>query len=89
MKRDSEYNVIVGCDEAQSGSCYKIGGLAGKSEFNITDGEGRVVAEVKRKQSDCGVVLGEDVLSLKVEPMVDHSFVMALVAVYGLLTHRM
>lgn len=89
LKKDQKYDVLVGCDETKSGSCYKIGGLAEKAEFNITDSEGRVVAEVKRKQSECGVVLGEDVLSLKVERTVDHSLIMALVAVYGLLTHRM
>ncbi|KAK1374397.1 LURP1-related protein domain containing protein [Heracleum sosnowskyi] len=86
-KRDAEYRVTMGCD---STSFYTIRGLAGKSEFSITDNQGRVVADVKQKQSSSGVLLGQDVLSLKLEPSVDdHSFVMALVAVYGLLTRRM
>ncbi|KAL8114575.1 hypothetical protein AgCh_021440 [Apium graveolens] len=86
-RRDPQYHVTMGCD---STSFYTIRGLAGKSEFNITDNQGRVVADVKQKQSSSGVLLGQDVLSLKLEPLVDdHSFVMALVAVYGLLTRRM
>ena len=45
--------------------------------------------KVEKKQTSSGVVLGDDVLSLVVEPHVDHSLVMALVAVCGLIHHRM
>jgi hypothetical protein len=71
-------------------SFYRLQGLAaGKSAaFRITDSSGRVVAEAKRKQSSSGVVLGDDVLSLVVEPHVDHSFIMALVTVYGLIKRQ-
>ncbi|KAM7531285.1 hypothetical protein LguiB_034695 [Lonicera macranthoides] len=88
FKRDSSYLVTMGCDEEKSSPCYKIEGFANKFDFKIRDSEGRVVAELKQKQSSCGVLL-RDVLSLKVEPLVDHSLVMALVAVYGLISHKM
>ncbi|KAH9775566.1 LURP-one-like protein [Citrus sinensis] len=70
-------------------SCYKL--EAGKSAFKIVDcSRGDVVAEARRKQSsNSGVLLGDDVLTLVVEPQVDHSFIMALVTVYGLMRHRL
>lgn len=48
LKRYNEYHVTVGCDntESTSGSCYKIRGMAGKSDFKILDRDERVVAEV-------------------------------------------
>lgn len=46
LKRYSEYHVTVGCDDSSSISCYKIRGMVDKSDFNITDRQGRVVAEV-------------------------------------------
>ncbi|KAK1374799.1 hypothetical protein POM88_030992 [Heracleum sosnowskyi] len=86
-RRETEYRVTMGFD---STSFYKIKGIEGKSEFSIIDNQGRVVAEVKQKQSSSGVLLGQDVLSLKLEPLVDdHSFIMALVAVHGLLNRKM
>ncbi|KAM7525747.1 hypothetical protein LguiA_015649 [Lonicera macranthoides] len=88
LKRYSSYLVTTGCDEEQSSRNYKIEGIAGKLDFNIRDSEGRIIAEVKQKESSCGISL-KDVLSLKVEPLVDHSFVMALVAVYRLISHKM
>ena len=45
--------------------------------------------KVEKKQTSSRVVLGDDVLSLVVEAHVDHSLVMALVAVCGLIHHRM
>ncbi|KAL8101929.1 protein LURP-one-related 11-like [Apium graveolens] len=90
LKKDSEYRVNIGSDENLSTDCYKIGEMSNKkSEFKIINGQGIIVAEVKQKLSACGVTLGNDVLSLKVEPTVDQSFIMALVAVHGLLNNRM
>lgn len=78
-----------GVVDAEAG-CYRLEGLAGKSEFKIIDcRRGGVVAEAKRKQSSSGVVLGDDVLSLVVEPHIDHSLIMALVTVYGLIHQRL
>lgn len=76
--------VRVGC-----GTCFKIDGWAHKSEYRIKSMDGEVVAEVKRKQTTNGVVLGEDVLSLVVEPSVDHLLIMGLVVVCGLINHCM
>lgn len=47
--------------------------------------------QVKRKQSCGGVVLGKDVLSLKVEGLAqtDHLLIMALVIVYGLINDKL
>ncbi|XP_027084172.1 protein LURP-one-related 11 [Coffea arabica] len=70
-------------------SSYQIRGLPDKSAFKITDTNGKAVAEVKQKQSSSGVNFGEDVLSLVVEPQVDHSLVMALVIVYELINHKL
>ncbi|KAL6174668.1 hypothetical protein ACLB2K_051314 [Fragaria x ananassa] len=82
----SSYNVTMGCD----GSFYRLqSSAAGKSAaFRITDSSGRVVAEAKRKKSASGVELGDDVLSLVVEADVDHSFIMALVTIYGLIKRQ-
>ncbi|GFY97334.1 LURP-one-like protein [Actinidia rufa] len=44
--------------------------------------------KVRPKQLSSGVMLGDDVLTLVVEPQMDHSLVMALVAVYGLMTDK-
>lgn len=45
--------------------------------------------QVQRKQSACGVVLGEDVMTMVVEPFIDHSLIMGLVVVYSLINSKM
>ncbi|XP_047337921.1 protein LURP-one-related 3-like [Impatiens glandulifera] len=85
-----ECKVIMGCDYARgTQESYKIEGKSGKSGFRVVEGGdgGGAVAEVKKKESwgGGGVLLGDDVLTLVVEPNVDHSLVMALVIVYGLM----
>ncbi|KAG6415872.1 hypothetical protein SASPL_123291 [Salvia splendens] len=52
-----------------------------KQSCRIVDAFGGLVAEVKRKITTSGVVLGEDVLTMVVEPHIDHSLVMGLVLV--------
>ncbi|KAL5217117.1 hypothetical protein ABZP36_017801 [Zizania latifolia] len=55
----------------------------------IVDGDtGVAVAEVKRKTTATGVALGDDVLTLLVEPNVDHSLVVALLLVHDGLVNR-
>ncbi|XVE57855.1 hypothetical protein DITRI_Ditri04bG0123900 [Diplodiscus trichospermus] len=82
--------IIIGCDNmGQASSCYIIKSLAGKSAFRITEDNGKLAAEAKRKLSSSGVLLGEDVLTLEVEPNVDHCLIMALITVYGLIHHRL
>ncbi|CAH2048140.1 unnamed protein product [Thlaspi arvense] len=51
----------------------------------IIDTNGDIIAQVKPKQSSNGITLGEDVLTLEVKPRVDHSLVVTLVTVYGLI----
>ncbi|KAJ8766176.1 hypothetical protein K2173_021693 [Erythroxylum novogranatense] len=68
---------------------YKFEASAGKIPFKITNSNGSLVAKAERKQSSSGVVLGEDVLTLVVQPDVDHSFIMALVTVYGLMRQKL
>ncbi|XP_050377972.1 protein LURP-one-related 11-like [Argentina anserina] len=80
----SSYKVTMPSDD---GNHYTLE-AGGKSTIRISDGSGEVLAEAKRKQSSSGVELGDDVLSLVVEPHVDHSFIMALVTVYGLIKRQ-
>ncbi|PIN19584.1 hypothetical protein CDL12_07726 [Handroanthus impetiginosus] len=87
--RDISCDVILGCNNKRRESCYKIVGLEGKSTLKIMDNEGRVLAEMTQKQSSSGVCLGDDVLSLTVEPQIDQSLIMALVMVYGMINNSL
>ncbi|XP_022732845.1 protein LURP-one-related 4-like [Durio zibethinus] len=90
LKRDLSCQVIIiGCDNIGQASCYRIKSLPGKSAFKITEENGKLAAEAKRKLSSSGVLLGEDVLTLEVESNVDHCLIMALITVYGLIHHRL
>jgi uncharacterized protein YxjI len=69
------------------GKVYKIdGGVPHKSGFRISDADGKVMAEMKRKQAMSEVVLGEDVLTLTVGPAEDLLLAVGLVVVCGLLS---
>ncbi|CAJ2676609.1 unnamed protein product [Trifolium pratense] len=46
---------------------------------------GEIIAEAKQKQSSSGVVLSNDVLTLDLAAGTDHSLIMALITVYGLI----
>ncbi|KAI3950686.1 hypothetical protein MKX01_006818 [Papaver californicum] len=74
-------------------NCYRMEKLKGSSSklaCRIMDVQtGRVIAELKQKQSSGGVLLGDDVMGLVVEPNVDHSFIMGLIVVHGLISHKM
>lgn len=75
------------CDDTGRVRRYTI---TGKQECRIVDSStGLAVAEAKRKTTVCGVALGEDVLSLAVEPHADPSLVMGLLLVHGLMNHTM
>ncbi|KAK4488261.1 hypothetical protein RD792_004008 [Penstemon davidsonii] len=83
--------VIQECNGV-AGNCYKIVGLEGKSTLKIIDFSGRILAEVKlviQKQSLGGVSLGDDVLSLTVEPQTDQTLIMALVLVHGMINRKL
>ncbi|XP_055821484.1 protein LURP-one-related 11-like [Solanum dulcamara] len=86
-KGDNEnyYNVILGCNS--EASCYGI--ILGTKSIKIVNQQhGRLVAEVKQKQASSGVLFGDDVSTLVVEPHVDQSLIMALVTVCGLIHHK-
>ena len=70
------------------GEVYRIDGVPRKSEYRISGPDGEVVAETKRKQTESGVVLGEDVLSLTVGPAADADrlLLVGLVVACGLLS---
>lgn len=47
------------------------------------------LVQATEKQSSEGVSLGEDVLTLRVEPHVDQSLLMALFTVYALINNKL
>ncbi|KAF4368869.1 hypothetical protein F8388_021481 [Cannabis sativa] len=69
--------------------CYNIERCTRNSPWKIADKFGTPIAEIKRKQSTSGVLLGDDVLTMVVEPFIDHSFIMGLFVVYSLINCRM
>ncbi|MBA0658700.1 hypothetical protein Gotur_025667 [Gossypium turneri] len=89
LRCDSICEVIVRLHGDQPCQHYRIESCPGKSTFKIVDKLGRLITEVKRKQSKSGVSLGEDVLTMVVEPHIDHSLVMGLVVVYSLINGTM
>ncbi|KAG4199353.1 hypothetical protein ERO13_A05G141501v2 [Gossypium hirsutum] len=89
LRCDSICEVIVGLHRDQPCQHYRIESCPGKSTFQIVDKLGRLITEVKSKQSKSGVSLGEDVLTMVVEPHIDHSLVMGLVVVYSLINGTM
>ncbi|XP_030945492.1 protein LURP-one-related 4-like [Quercus lobata] len=80
---DLACKVTVGYDK------YWIVRRTGKAAFRVVNINGDIIAEAKPKQSSSGVQLGDDVLTLLVEPHTDHSLIMALVIVYGLICRKM
>ncbi|CAN6928179.1 unnamed protein product [Brassica oleracea] len=63
----SSYKAVMESSKDDQQSCYKI--LNHRSVFIIEDGSGRLMAEVKKKQSNVnGLDFGEDVLTMVVEP---------------------
>ncbi|XWS20000.1 hypothetical protein CRYUN_Cryun31cG0064100 [Craigia yunnanensis] len=89
LRGDSISEVIVWLDKDQPCQYYQIETCPGKSTFKIVDKLGGLIAEVKRKQSKCGISLGEDVLTMVVEPHIDHSLIMSLIVVYSLINCKM
>ncbi|KAG2328151.1 hypothetical protein Bca52824_010879 [Brassica carinata] len=84
----SSFKVVMGSGKDDRQSCYKI--VSRGSGFTIEDEPGRLMADVKKKQSHInGLNFGEDVLTMVVEPQVDHSFIMGIVIAYGLLKSKL
>ncbi|KAL0429956.1 UNVERIFIED_CONTAM: protein LURP-one-related 2 [Sesamum radiatum] len=82
------YKVVVRLSEDQTCE-YVMETHVSRPCCKIVDKSGGLVAEVKRKISKSGVVLGEDVLTMVVEPNIDHSLIMGLVVVFGLINHKL
>ncbi|CAA3012447.1 LURP-one-related 11-like [Olea europaea subsp. europaea] len=80
--------VVVGLDVNQPCQ-YTMENQSCKSSCKIIDNFGGLVAEVKRKITTSGVILGEDVLTMVVEPYMDHSLVMGLLLVFGLINNKL
>ncbi|KAK6153547.1 hypothetical protein DH2020_013186 [Rehmannia glutinosa] len=80
----SFYKVVVRLNNDQPFE-YIMENQISKPSCKIVDSFGGLVAEVKRKITTSGVVLGEDVLTMVVEPHIDHSLIMGLVVVFGLI----
>ncbi|KAL6840451.1 hypothetical protein ACP4OV_030261 [Aristida adscensionis] len=86
LKEEKQYGSRAIVTTSVGGKVYKIDSVSQKSEYKISNADGQVVAEMKRKQTTTGVVLGEDVLSLTVGPTDDQLLVVGLVVVCGLLS---
>ncbi|RZC85904.1 hypothetical protein C5167_026574 [Papaver somniferum] len=88
-----EVDATVKESDETGANCYRMERLKGSSSklaCKIMDVRtGRVIAELKPKQSSGGVLLGDDVMGLMVEPNIDHSFIMGLIVVHGLISHKM
>ncbi|XP_015901195.1 protein LURP-one-related 11-like [Ziziphus jujuba] len=80
---------IAGLDKNQPPDHYHIQRWTRKPVCNIVDNLGRSVAEVKKKQSASGEVLGDDVLKMVVEPFIDHCLIMGFFVVYSLINWKM
>ncbi|KAE8657327.1 hypothetical protein F3Y22_tig00116996pilonHSYRG00468 [Hibiscus syriacus] len=84
VRRELACQVTVGIDK------YWIVRLDKKSQgLKIVNLNGDIIAEVKQKQVSSGVVLGDDVLALEVEPYMDQTLIVALITVYGLMNRRL
>ncbi|TVU34655.1 hypothetical protein EJB05_16498, partial [Eragrostis curvula] len=86
LKKGRQYSGRAVVTVCFNGKIYNIDDVSNKSEYRISDADGKVVAEMKRKQTASGLVLGEDVLTLTVGPTEDVLLVVGLVVVCGLLS---
>lgn len=90
FKRGQPYEATVTLGVGSNNlTCYKIQGSACKHEYQIMDMAGGLVAEVKRKLTASGLALGDDVLTLILEPDADQLLIMGLVIVCGLINHSL
>ncbi|KAM3231226.1 hypothetical protein ACQJBY_061416 [Aegilops geniculata] len=73
-----------------AGTCYRMDRCSSrKTEYKVRGVDGAAVAEVTRKQTAAGVVLGEDVLTLTVAPEMDHLLALGMVVVRGLINRSL
>lgn len=69
---------------------YEIEGSLCKPSYSFTVfGASRdIIAQATRKQAASGIMLGDDVLSLVVQPGIDQTFVMGLIMMFSLIISR-
>ncbi|KAL6972602.1 hypothetical protein U1Q18_026777 [Sarracenia purpurea var. burkii] len=90
LRRRSPCEVVVGSDSDKTQqNRYKMESRTSNSSWKIVDNSGELVAEVKRKMSRDGIVLGDDVWTMVVEPNIDQSLVMGLIIVNSLINNKM
>nr|ADE75958.1 unknown [Picea sitchensis] len=53
------------------------------SSFTVFCGSGEIVAQATRKQATSKIMLGDDVLSLVVQPAIDQTFIMGLLIIFN------
>lgn len=87
-KTSTKYKVILGLDGDQPYK-YTIMGNNRDSDCKILDKFEEVVAELKRKKTKTGVVLGKDVFTMEIKSSIDHSLIMGLFVVYNLINSKM
>lgn len=69
---------------------YEINGSGCKpsSSFTVFSASRKIIAQVTRKQATSEIMLGDDVLSLVVQPGIDQTFVMGLLIIFIRITSR-
>ncbi|XP_074266330.1 protein LURP-one-related 11-like [Silene latifolia] len=81
--------VVVNLHHDKKSPAFKIEKAKNElSSCRIVDRLGGPLAEIKRKHSEGGVKLGDDVLTLAVEANVDHSLIMGLMVAFSLIHSR-
>uniref|UniRef100_A0A0D9X2T6 Tubby C-terminal domain-containing protein n=1 Tax=Leersia perrieri TaxID=77586 RepID=A0A0D9X2T6_9ORYZ len=88
-RRPSSSTCVFRADAGRRAVRYTMTDDGGNLCRIVDEATGDVVAEVKGKRTAGGVALGDDVLALTVEPSVDHTLVMGMVLVYGIINHTM
>ncbi|KEH21049.1 putative tubby-like domain-containing protein [Medicago truncatula] len=77
--------IKVGCQNL----CIERISIGKSFAFRIINKDGEIIAEAKQKLSSSGVVLSNDILTLDLAAGTDHSLIMALITVYGLICGKM
>ncbi|XP_057827958.2 protein LURP-one-related 5-like [Cryptomeria japonica] len=62
---------------------YQMEGSLCKASCTILNKAGEIIAQIKRKEAKCDIMLGNDVLSLFIEAGVDQAFVMGLLIMFN------
>ncbi|GLJ10554.1 hypothetical protein SUGI_0130470 [Cryptomeria japonica] len=72
--------------QSYRGCNFQIDGSLQKASCTISNANGDIVAQVKRKEARSDIMLGEDVISLVIQPRVDQAFIMGLLVIFNQMT---